>query len=181
MKKSIVIVISILALVGFGWFFASSYDNTGQTANVAGTNVGIDIGGIAPVFQVTTIDGRTITSEDTQGKVVVITSSAAWCQTCVLEAQQFAPVYKKYKDQSVVFITVDIDPQDSKKFIEQFRQENDTPWNYADAQGGSQLIKDYKFNRFEITYVVDKEGVIRFKDGIITSTDKLIEAIEKLL
>lgn len=177
MQKNIIIAISIIVLIGMGWFFVNPNNQTNQTATV----VGVNGGNKAPAFQITTIDNKTVSSNDVRGKVVVITSSAAWCPTCVMEAQQFAPAYKKFNGRSVIFLTIDIDPRDSKEFIRQFRKDNDTPWDYADAQGGAQIIENYKLNRFEITYVLDKDGVIRFKDGVITSTEKLTEIIEQLI
>lgn len=98
-----------------------------------------------------------------------------------MEAKQFAPVYQKYKEKGVVFITVDIDPRDSKEFIRRFKTKNNTPWYYTDSQGGMEITKNYSFNRFEITYILDRKGVIRFKDRVITSSDKLDQEIQKLL
>ena len=145
------------------------------------TSVGIDVGKIAPEFTITTIDGEKIKSVDLRGKIVVLTSSVAWCPTCVMEAKEFSPVYLKYKDKPVLFITVDIDPRDSKEFIEQFKIENNTPWPYVDVRGGIDIIQKYSLNRFEITYILDKQGIIRFKDMVITTSDILDQELQKLL
>lgn len=177
MKKKAIITIILIALAGIGLYFAAGNKTTSQTQ----ANVGTSVGDIAPTFSYTTLDGTKVDSASLRGKVIVITSSAAWCPTCIMEAQQFSPVYQKYKDEAVAFITVDIDPRDDKDFIEQFKQDNNTPWDYADAQGGADISQKFGFDRFEITYIIDKNGVVQFRDSVITSSDKLDAEIQKLL
>lgn len=177
MQKKVIITIVIVALAGVGFYFVVGNKSASQTQASIGTSVGNQ----APDFSYTTLDGTKVDSAALRGKVVVITSSAAWCPTCIMEAQQFAPVYQKYKGDSVKFITVDIDPRDGKDFIKQFKQDNNTPWDYADAQGGADISQKFGFDRFEITYIISKDGIIQFRDGVITSTDKLGAEIQKLL
>lgn len=170
-----IIFFSVVALIGGQVVseLATPEDNSGT--------VGLKVGYRAPEFTVRTIEGREVRSEEYRGKVLVITSSAAWCSTCIYEAEQFAPVYEKYKDEDVEFLTIDIDPRDAIEFIYAFRVNTGTPWTYTDATGGQDLIQDYKLNRFEITYVIDRDGIIRFKDNSITSTDVLEAAIARVL
>jgi|GEM_PF-1786114 len=177
MKKKAIIIIIIVALAGIGFYFAAGNKTTSPTQ----ARVGTSVGDIAPAFLYTALDGTKVDSVSLRGKVIVITSSAAWCSTCIMEAQQFAPVYQKYKDGAVAFITVDIDPRDSKDFINQFKQDNNTPWDYANAQGGADISQKFEFDRFEITYIIDKNSVIQFRDSVITSSDKLDAEIQKLL
>ncbi len=175
MKKYLYIGVPIVIALLLIWNVSSSQQDS--TELKAGTREGNS----APTFSVTTIDNGTLSSQDTKGKVLVFTSSAAWCQTCVMEAQQFAPVYEKYKNDDVVFLTIDIDPRDTTETIQAFRTHTNTPWAYADANGAEQLIKDFGLNRFEITYVIDTDGVIRYKDGGITDSGTLDEVLGSIL
>jgi peroxiredoxin len=138
-----------------------------------GPVVGLDVGDIAPSFEIVSIDGRTIRSEGLRGKVVVLTSQAAWCQTCAAEAAQLSAVYEQYKDKPVVFLTIDIDPRDTPEAIGESRKDFGTPWDYAAAPQAAQLIHNYRLNRFELTYLIDKEGVIRYRDAVITDAQAL--------
>lgn len=62
--------------------------NQKQVTSVEATgNIGINEGGTAPDFTVRTIENADLTSKELKGKVTVITSSAAWCATCELEAK----------------------------------------------------------------------------------------------
>lgn len=113
--------------------------------------------------------------------VGVLTSAAAWCATCVEEAKQFAPVFANHRDDPIRFLTVDIDSRNSTAAIEQFRIDTNTPWTYANAAGSANIVDVFSISRFEITYVIDQEGIVRFKDSIITTTEKLEEVVSGLL
>ncbi len=179
MKKKFLFLLFLLSLAGSGLYLIRR--DKGAVESVAISKTGTKINDIAPSFTITTVEGKEIKSSSLRGKIVVITSAAAWCPTCVKEAQEFAPVYQKYKDKGVVFITVDIDPRDDKDFIQQFQITNKTPWHYTDAEGGKEIREKYSLQRFEITYILDRQGKIRFKDSVITRGHRLEQEIEKLL
>ncbi len=179
-NKWVIALIIILAVVG--WFVFSN-DNDGQNNSPQNINarVGTNIGDVAPEFSFTTIDGETISSEDLKGRAVVITSSASWCSTCVAEALQFAAVYPQVNTDQVYFLTIDIDPNVTDEVIQQFRTKTSTPWDYASARGGSEAIRQLKLNRFEITYVINADGIITYKDQRITDSEELNAAIHSAL
>ena len=177
MQKKIIITIIILTLIGISVYFMVGNKNTPQTQTSATTNISND----APAFTITTIDGKIIDSISLKGKIIVISSAAQWCPTCQEEAREFVPVYQKYKDKQVVFITIDIDPRDTKESIEQFKKTYSTPWNYTDAQGGREIIQKYDLNRFEMTYIINKSGKVTFNGDVLTHPDKLDAEIQKLL
>ena len=177
MQKKIIIAISVIVFVGIGLYFVAGNKTTSQPQESVGTNVGNN----APTFTLTTIDGKTIDSASLRGKVVVVSSAAQWCPTCQEEAREFVPVYQKYKDKPVVFITIDIDPRDTKASVEQFKKTYNTPWDYADAQGGQEIIQKYGMRRFEMTYIIDTNGKIAFNGDVLTHPDKLDAEIQKLL
>lgn len=144
-------------------------------------STGTAIGQQAPAFEATTTAGAVLRSKELRGQIVVLTSAAAWCQTCALEAQRLAVVYAEERAGGVTFLTVDIDPQDTPTAIDAFRTRNRTPWAYAPASGAAQLIRDFGMSRFEMTYVIDRRGFVRYRDAEITSADVLKTAIEGLL
>lgn len=163
-------------------FFASSGDVKAQSQqSTASLQVGLDLGDRAPAFEFVSTDGETIRSVDLKGKVVVMTSAAVWCSSCAAEAFQLSAVYAKHRNDPVTFITIDIDPSNSVEFIDQFRKDNVSPWSYSQALDAEELIEDYRLNRFEITYVLDQDDIIRYKDTWTTSMDDLANVIHQLL
>jgi len=177
MKNKVIIIIILITLAFVSLYFVFENKNTSQIQ----ASIGNSVGNIAPNFSFTTIDGKIINSTSLRGKVIVMSSAAQWCSTCQEEAREFVPIYKKYKDKQVVFITIDIDPRDTKESIEQFKKTYSTPWNYADAREGKEIIQKYNMNRFEITYIIDKSGKIAFNGDVLTHPDKLDGEIQKLL
>lgn len=173
----IYMLIAVVIFIGF-IIFRGGNDNLQTNSQ---SRIGLKVGDISPSFQITTIDGKTVSSNDLKGKVVVITSSAAWCSTCVAEALQFAAVYQKVKDKDIYFLTVDIDPNVTTAQINQFKENTFSPWDYAGARGGRNAIDALRLNRFEITYIIDANGIIRYKDGHITDAETLEFEISKLL
>lgn len=178
MKNKWLIVIILIIVIGGTWFALSNRD---VDQNAGGQSIGTSVGDLAPNYAFTTISGESISSTDLSGKTVVITSSAAWCNTCVTEAKEFAKVYPNFSRDDVVFITADIDSRNSIDAIEEFKITTSSPWHYTNATGGADLVDKLKLSRFEITYVIDGDGVIQYKDSKITSSEELTEAINKTL
>ncbi|MCH7759242.1 TlpA family protein disulfide reductase [Patescibacteria group bacterium] len=163
-------------------FGVIAFSKNEDASPAIGNTVGTAIGNRAPDFTIKIVDGQTITLKDFIGKkALVITSTASWCPTCIIEAHNFAPVYPQVKDE-VEFLSVSIDPTDGNTKLKVFQASTDTPWFYThpNLRGVHQMIINYKLTRFEITYIIDKKGIIRFKDREITKTDTLRNALLNL-
>lgn len=171
-----------LIVLGLLSLFASSggAEESSQPSALS-PQVGLEIADTAPEFSFTSTDGESIQSSDLRGKIIVLTSTAVWCSSCVAEALQHAAVYAAHRDDPIVFLTIDIDPRNSVEVIDQFRKDYVTPWSYGQSVSAKQLIDNYRLKRFEITYVIDQDGVIRYKDAQITSFYELEEALSSLL
>ena len=134
----------------------------------------------APDFSVTTIDNKKLTLARFEGKVLVVTSGAAWCPTCWLEAKNFQPAYEEFKGRRVEFLTVSIDSRDDESAVKDFQKQY-APWHNVHSGQARDMIKDYGFWHFEITYIIDKDGVVRFVDMGITDTEVLRNELDKLI
>lgn len=180
MKNKLIVVLVIIILIGGYLFLANDGNESNSTVN-GSSEVGTKVGDFVPAFEATTLEGEFISANKLEGSVIVITSSAFWCATCIAEAQEFAQVFPNFFDKDVVFLTVDIDPRGTKELIDQFKKDTNTPWDYINTTGGADMIDKLKLSRFEITYVIDRKGVITYKDGKITSAAELTDAIQKSL
>ncbi|MDA2936401.1 peroxiredoxin family protein [Patescibacteria group bacterium AH-259-L05] len=149
----------------------------------SGQLVGTRVGSRAPDFTIQTIEGQIISLADFKlKKVLVITSTASWCPTCIIEAHEFAPVYPEVRDE-VEFLSVSIDPTDTETKLKIFQASTNTPWLYTtpNLSGVREMIINYKLTRFEITYIIDTDGIIQFKDSQITSSTKLKQELDKFI
>lgn len=172
---------TLIVFILLSLFASSRGTEKSSQPSAVSSQVGLDIGDTAPAFEFVSTEEETIRSADLMGKVVVMTSAAVWCPSCAAEAFQLAAVYAKHRNDPVTFITIDIDPRNSPEFIDQFRKDNVTPWSYGQALKAQPLINDYQLNRFEITYVIDQDGIIRYKDTWITNVDELEQVLNVLL
>ena len=60
-----------------------------------------------PPFQLTTLDGKTVSSQELKGKIAVIKFWGVWCRYCVKELPEFQQFYEKYKDDPrVAMLTI---------------------------------------------------------------------------
>ena len=115
--------------------------------------------GLAPDFALTNFDERTITLSELRGQVVVINFWASWCPPCREEAPYLEQIWRKYKDQGVVFIGVDyLDTEaEALAYIEEF---DITYFNGADL--GTRISQAYNIQGVPETFFVDKNGEIRY-------------------
>lgn len=76
----------------------------------------------APLFKLTTLEGKPLNLADYRSKVVLLNFWATWCGPCRAEIPDLVELQSKYKDQlQVIGLVVDDDDEDAiKKFVAQF-------------------------------------------------------------
>jgi hypothetical protein len=115
------------------------------------------IGAAAPDFAVTSIDGTVYSSQRLKGSVVILFAFFAGCGECVPEAQALTKIRREYQTQGVDGIDLPL--------VE-----------YEQA-----IITAYKLKRPDLTYIIDREGVIRYEDTHSTDYVTLKQALTPLL
>jgi len=72
---------------------------------------------LAPAFSVSTVDGRQISMDDLQGKVVLLDFWATWCGPCREALPHIRNVAKKFQGQPLVILSVSLDSDEEREFI----------------------------------------------------------------
>ncbi len=134
-----------------------------------------------PDFQVYDIDGKSLSLDQFNNKVVLIDFWATWCPPCVDEMPNIVKAYKKYHDKGFEIIGISLD-QNKKKFL-RFIEDNDMTWRqFYDGKGGNnELARKYSIDSIPSTFLLDKNGKIIAKNLRGPALEEAIkEAVAKL-
>ena len=111
-------------------------------------------------FTVTDLDGRTLSSADWKGKVVLVNFWATWCPPCLAEIPDLIALQNKYRDRLVVVgISEDeISPEMVKRFA------TEKKINYPIAMTSPELQTRFTgITALPTTFVLDPDGQIAYK------------------
>ncbi len=125
----------------------------------------VQVGDSAPDFSLPTQDGNNVSLHDFRGKKAVVLYFYPKDDSpgCTVEACTFRDSYEVFKEAGAEVIGVSSDSQESHQ---QFASKNHVPFILASDQGGV-LRKHYGVATTmgllpgRVTYVIDKQGVVR--------------------
>ena len=133
----------------------------------------------APSFTLTDDKGKTFTSNDLKGKIYILQGFAPGCSSCAREIATLSKVYDKFKDKGLEIISLDIASETIDGAIDTKTQFNGGDWRWV-VDLVNVAIK-FEMRTLESTYIIDKTGIIRYKDESISNSDVLSREIEKLI
>lgn len=154
-------------------------DNQTITVNDVGPPVGLTVGKSAPYFTAYTTDGGEITLSDNRGLVVLLDFWGVWCPPCKSRMPHLKDLYDLYSSRGLVVILVSTDPdeQDTIDFLDKN--------NYTDfisvwepgGKSGNPIKQLYEVKSFPYTFLLDRQGVIRYVGHPDDLSMKMIEGL----
>lgn len=132
----------------------------GQTAEE-----GLEPGQMAPSFKLTSLDGQTdYEVGGKRDKPLIINFWASWCGPCDLEAPDLMTIYDKYKDK-LDFYGVNETKHDTVRGAKDFVKEKGLTFPILMDKSGT-AGDDYKVYAYPVSYIIDRNGLIRYRlDG----------------
>ncbi len=125
-------------------------------------------GAPAPAFSVTDLSGTPRAVGGSSAQTTVLHFWVQWCPHCRADVPQLQALSDQFKERpDVQLLTVNLD-QDRTK-VEQFIAEQQLAYpvifakEHADAPNGVDLVARYEISGFPVTFIVDRQGVIRRK------------------
>lgn len=115
----------------------------------------------APSFSVTTVDGQTISLEQSleDGKPVVVYFMASWCSVCARNWPAISEAYPEYEEE-LTFVAISIDPTDTADVIRKLAK--DRNFKFPVTAGMPQLMLDFGATTQATTVGINRDGDIVF-------------------
>ena len=113
----------------------------------------------APGFQLEKLDsGQARFPGQYKGQVVALRFWADWCPFCEGEMRQLEPVYRKYQEQGLTILAVNVrqDRETAAAFVGKLDISYDT---LLDLEG--EVARSYGVNGLPTTFIIDAKGVLR--------------------
>ncbi|HXY55203.1 MAG TPA: TlpA disulfide reductase family protein [Nitrospirota bacterium] len=116
------------------------------------------VGSVAPGFSLTDLNGKASTLQQFKGKVVFLDFWAPWCDSCREELPALDALYKKYKNDGLEIIGIDMDP--SEKLVREFLQKGPITFTILIDRKGA-MRREYRVRTLPTAFIIGKDGVIR--------------------
>lgn len=115
------------------------------------------------------IDGKKMKLSDYRGKILLIDCWDSTCRFCLLEAPEKKAMLKRYEGKPFAVIGVNTD--EDRAAAKKANTDHALPWPsfWSDATVGGPLAQRWNIRAWPTLYVVDTEGVIRYKGDILRS------------
>ncbi|ROS04670.1 cytochrome c biogenesis protein CcmG/thiol:disulfide interchange protein DsbE [Sinobacterium caligoides] len=149
--------IPLLLCVALGGMFYSMLTREGYNPQILPSAL---IGKSVPAFSIQALETpeRTMTEADLKGRVILLNVWATWCPTCRIEHPHLMDISRQF---GIPIIGLNYKDEDAKAM--QWLRQLGNPYevNIADREGGLGL--DLGVYGAPETYVIDRQGVIRYK------------------
>jgi cytochrome c biogenesis protein CcmG/thiol:disulfide interchange protein DsbE len=143
-----------------------------KTAQEKNPNPGFD-------FDLPDLNGKIVSLQDFEGKVLVINFWATWCPPCEEEMPKLNQLQQKYKKNDLVVIGIALD-KDSLDLVEPFVRKKGI--EYPILKGNEEILKNLRdFAGVPTTLIVDQNGDIKKKYDGSFDKDDLEKSLKELL
>lgn len=140
---------------------------------------GINIGNVAPDFQLQTLTGQTVSLSGLRGKPVLINFWATWCPPCRFEMPFLQQVHDGWSAKGLVLLTIDIG--ESSTTIEKFMTDLNLSLTVL-LDTDRKVTEDYSIVAIPTTFLIDKDGIIRQKVlGAFPSKEAIESELSKII
>jgi thiol-disulfide isomerase/thioredoxin len=124
------------------------------------------------------LTGRTVSSAELEGKVLVIDFWATWCGPCRSEIPHMLELYEKYRDRNVEFIGISLDKNSEE--LKSFCEKRGMSWPQHCVDGktwDTELSRKWGVRSIPAMFVIDRRNHIVTTDA----RGRLESIIEKTL
>jgi thiol-disulfide isomerase/thioredoxin len=115
--------------------------------------------GPAPTWRLQDLTGKTVTSDEFKGKVVVVDFWATWCPPCRAEIPGYTELQSKYGKDGFIIVGISLD-QAGPDVVKSFADKNGI--NYQIVMGDEAVVTAFGgVEGIPTTFLIDRSGQIR--------------------
>ena len=158
----------VLSLV---WLLVEARDRERTIGTVYGPAVREELSEPAPDFELPMVSDpdRTVRLSSTRGDVVVLNFWGTWCRPCREETPTLQAAWTRWEPEGVRFLGVDV--LDDESAASAFQEEFGVTYPSGSDPSAS-LADDFGYFGLPATYVIDQQGVMRFRFvGAVSGAD----------
>ena len=112
-----------------------------------------------PDFKANDISGQTLKLSEFKGKVVLLDFWATWCPPCRVEIPNLLEIYRQFKNNNFVLISVSLDRD--IPLARQFVKEKEMNWLHViDSESSGRIAALYEIEYIPATFIIDGKGKI---------------------
>lgn len=119
---------------------------------------GIDVGQLAPDFELRTPEGEAVRLSDFRGRPVWINFWAPWCPACRLEMPRLEGFHLQHRGDGLVILGVGV--SDSPENMRAYAGEVGVSYPIV-VDGDGAVANEYQAFALPVHYWVDRDGVVR--------------------
>jgi len=121
----------------------------------------------APAFSARTLDGKTISSAELRGKVVVLNFWFIGCPACLAMEPKLNEFKARFTGSDVVFLAMTTDSRGTlEKYLKKER------FDYLQVADAKETMSQFSFRGFPKNIVIDRQGKIVYWRSTIHAWDK---------
>lgn len=131
-----------------------------------------------PDFELTLLDGETVSFEDYRGKKVLLNFWATWCGPCVGEMPAFQKLAEEYPDELIILA---VNCGEDQATVQTFAEDNGYTFPIVmDTEGVIQAMFG-GITSIPVTVIIDEEGYLVSASTGAADADTMYEAYKEAL
>lgn len=166
MKKYLAIAV-LIGLVIWGFYSVQANPNPNTTSTNSTQQqqltVGLEVGNLAPDFELQSLEGNPIKLSSLKGKKVILNFWASWCPPCRLEMPDMEKFYVDQKNKGIEILAVNLTTAEkSRDDVTTFMKANSITFPVVlDDKGKAGQL--YNVSSIPASFIIDSQGVIQRK------------------
>ena len=181
LAAALLVAVVVFIALAIGWAAARGGTSRGVLGTAERPAVAVAIHEPAPDFELPVVGhkGSTIALSSLEGQVIVLNFWASWCLPCRDEAPGLRSAWEGSRgQQGVLFLGVNEmdDEAEAQAFQREFHMSYPSVFDPA-----ASLAADYGFFGLPVTYVIDAQGVMRYRFAGSVTESALVDAVRSVL